>query len=90
MNTITVGCLQNGKYSYVATYPGTYSGRPIPHIHYKVITPSKTLTTQLYFKNDVPPSYEDYVNGRQSQFPSSITRTSDGRNVRFDLVMDTP
>jgi len=81
---------KNGKYSYVATYPGTYSGRPIPHIHYKVITPTKTLTTQLYFKNDIPPSYEDYVNGRQSQFPSSMTRTSDGRNVRFDLVMDTP
>ena len=28
--------LQNGKYSFVATYPGTYTGRPIPHIHMKV------------------------------------------------------
>ena len=26
----------NGQYDFNATYPGTYSDRPIPHIHYKV------------------------------------------------------
>ena len=28
--------LQNGQYTFKATYPGVYTGRPIPHIHYKV------------------------------------------------------
>ena len=28
--------MQKGEYKFQATYPGTYSGRPIPHIHYKV------------------------------------------------------
>lgn len=79
---------QNGKYSFVATYPGTYTGRPIPHIHMKVITPTKVLTTQLYFRNDVPPSYEDYVKGRDSQFPTNIRTIRSGRNIEFDLVMD--
>ena len=44
--------------------------------------------TQLYFYNDVPPSYEDYVEGRQSQFPSSIVRSDSGRKIYFDVVMD--
>jgi len=79
---------KNGKYSFVGTYPGTYSGRPIPHIHYKVITASKELVTQLYFRNDVPPSYEDYVVGRDSQFPRNITATQSGRMINFDIVMD--
>merc|ERR1712179_178339 len=80
---------KNGKYSYEATYPGTYSGRPIPHIHYKVITNNKELVTQLYFKNDVPPSYEDYVRGRETQFPSKITRNLSGRKTVFNIVIDS-
>ena len=44
--------------------------------------------TQLYFRNDVPPSYEDYVEGRQSQFPSSIIGSDSGREIHFDIVMD--
>jgi len=78
---------KNGKYSFEGTYPGTYSGRPIPHIHMKVITDKKELTTQLYFKNDVPPSYEDYVQNRETQFPKRITRNQSGRKIMFDLVI---
>jgi len=79
---------QNGRYSFVATYPGIYTERPIPHIHMKAITPTKELTTQLYFRNDVPASYEDYVRGRDSQFPANIRATRSGRKINFDLVMD--
>ena len=55
---------------------------------FKAITPTKVLTTQLYFRNDVPPSYEDYVKGRDTQFPASIRTTRSGRKIKFDLVMD--
>jgi len=79
---------QNGTYSYRATYPGTYSGRPIPHIHYKVISSGKEFVTQLYFQNDVPPSYQDYVSGRQSQFPSEIIEETSGKTLTFDIIMD--
>ena len=78
----------NGKYSYVATYPGTYDLRPIIHVHYRIITPTKELVTQLYFKDDVPPQYEDYVKGRESQFPSKICGNGSGRNITFNIVMD--
>lgn len=79
---------QNGKYSFVATYPGLYDARPIIHIHFKVITPTKELTTQLYWRDDIPRSYEDYVAGREFQFPTKITATPSGRIMRFDLVME--
>ena len=55
---------------------------------FQVITPSKEFITQLYFKNDVPPSYEDYIVNRATQFPSSDVRTSSGRNINFNLVID--
>merc|ERR1712141_109773 len=71
---------KNGRYSFIATYPGVYRGRPIPHIHYKVFDGRKELTTQLYFQNDVPKSFEDYVIGKQSQFPQKVKATPTGRN----------
>jgi len=79
---------KNGTYSFVATYPGTYSKRPIPHIHYKVISAGKEFVTQLYFPNDVPPSYQDYVAGRQSQFPSKLIDERSGKKITFDIIMD--
>ena len=59
-----------------------------PSSIFKVITPTKELVTQLYFRNDVPPSYEDYVVGRETQFPTNIINTQSGRQINFDLVMD--
>ena len=55
---------------------------------FQVITNKKEFVTQLYFKNDVPPSYEDYVRGRETQFPSEITRNRSGRNIVFNIVMN--
>ena len=48
----------------------------------------KELTTQLYFQNDVPKSFEDYVIGKQSQFPQKVKATPTGRNITFDIVID--
>ena len=39
----------NGRYDFEATYPGVYSGRPIPHVHYKVthqVVPQVLLTSK--------------------------------------------
>ena len=82
----------NGRYSFEATYPGRYSGRPIPHVHYKVFSNTgrsgKELTTQLYFRNDVPRSYQSYRRTKGTQFPQSIRATPNGRDITFDVVMD--
>ena len=48
----------------------------------------KELTTQLYFENDVPPSFEDYVARRGSQFPQNIRAIRQGRIITFNLVLD--
>ena len=58
------------------------------HINIQAVGGGKELTTQLYFKNDVPPSFEDYVSGRGSQFPQRVQATSRGRKITFDIVMD--
>ena len=54
----------------------------------KVFDGQKELTTQLYFHNDVPPSFEDYVKGRDSQFPQKIKPSCNGRIITFDVVLD--
>ena len=47
------------------------------------------LVTQLYFRTLVPPSYEDYVRNRDTQFPQvDNPATNNGpRNIQFDLAM---
>ena len=79
---------RNGVYNFEATYPGTYSGRPIPHIHYKVFGGGKEFTTQLYFRDDLPRGYQSYRRTRGTQFPQRIQATSNGRDITFDVVMD--
>merc|ERR1712168_12705 len=86
----------SGKYEYVGTFPGRYPGRPINHIHYKVTARGREFITQLYFRGFVPPGYyEDYVRGRDSQFPSSITGLqpgnklpNGGRQITFNIRLD--
>ena len=58
------------------------------HLNIQAFGGGKELTTQLYFKNDVPPSFEDYVSSRGSQFPQKVQATSRGRTITFDIVMD--
>lgn len=81
---------QNGEYSYRGTFPAVYEARPIRHIHYKITDNNRgvELVTQLYFKDFVPPSYEDYVRGRDTQFPTRWGRISVGRKAVFDVVME--
>merc|ERR1712037_49051 len=73
-----------GRYSFKATYPREYVGRPILHYHYKVTAGEREFITQAYFKGGVPPSYEDYVKGRESQFPK-VEDIPEGRRVTFDI-----
>jgi len=77
-----------GRYSFVATFPGLYDGRPILHYHMKAITRIKELTTQIYFRDHIPPAYEDYVIGRETQYPKRILSWPSGRLIEFDIVMD--
>jgi len=80
----------DGEYRFHGTYPGLYDLRPIIHYHIKVIARGKELITQMYFRDDVPPQYEDYVKGRETQFPTvTYRKCNDGsRNIFFDIVMD--
>jgi len=79
---------RQGRYSFKATYPRRYDGRPIIHYHYKVTAgggrKAKEFITQAYFRGGVPPSYEDYVRGRESQFPDVILIT-----ITFFKCQDT-
>lgn len=73
-----------GRYSFKATYPRRYDGRPIIHYHFKVTAGRKEFVTQAYFKGGVPPSYEDYVKGRESQF-AKVEDIAEGRRVTMDI-----
>lgn len=47
------------------------------------------FVTQLYFPDDVPPSYEDYVRGRESQFPTSVEYLEGGtRRITWNVYLD--
>merc|ERR1719317_1841814 len=64
---------KDGYYQFLATFPATYPGRPIPHYHITVTTPGlsgRSFTTQAYFRDLVPRSFENYVKTRGSQFAS--------------------
>merc|ERR1712038_450928 len=63
----------NGWYHFEATYPGMYSDRPIPLIHYKVYAGGEEFTTQLYFRGD--------VSMRETQYPHSVQDRYLGRDV---------
>ena len=54
---------------------------------FQVTTNATEFVTQAYFKGSVPPSYEDYVVGREKQF-AGVEVTAGGRVVTFDIVMD--
>jgi len=86
---------QSGDYEFLATFPGVYSGRPIPHYHVQVSTRTTTFITQIYFKNLVPKGFENYVRTRGSQFGRvSFLQTNTaglrngGRLVNFDMKIN--
>ena len=43
---------------------------------------------QIYFRNDVPRSYQSYRRTKGTQFPQNFRATSNGRDITFDVVMD--
>merc|ERR1712086_918676 len=88
---------KDGYYTFLGTFPGTYSSRPIPHIHYKVTSPGRngrSLTTQMYFRDRIPRRYETYAATRGTQF-ATVTNASPGnglqnggRIITFNLKMN--
>jgi len=73
-----------GRYEFKATFPGIYEGRPIIHYHYKVTAKETEFITQAYFKDKVPPRYQDYVKGRDSQYAKE-QKTEKGKSVTFNV-----
>ena len=64
----------------------------------QVVTPGQqgqTFITQLYFRGQVPPSYENYVRGRGSQF-GQVEAVSQGQSnlpnggsqITFNIRLD--
>merc|ERR1712087_517711 len=90
--------LQNRGYEFLGSFPGTYNERPIVHIHYKVVTggpQGQTFITQLYFRGQVPPAYQNYVKTRGSQFgqvqavaPGNSELPNGGRRIIFNIRLD--
>ena len=81
---------KDGGYNFEATYPGVYTQRPIPHVHFKVFTKHKEFSTQLYFQDDVPPDYEDYVQGRETQLPQEVVyKVFSSQKIHFRSVTFT-
>ena len=64
----------------------------------EVVTPGQqgqTFITQLYFRDQVPPSYENYVRGRGSQFgqvaavaAGQSSLPNGGSEITFNIRLD--
>eukprot|EP00547_Thalassionema_nitzschioides_P003360 CAMPEP_0194220266 /NCGR_PEP_ID=MMETSP0156-20130528/27918_1 /TAXON_ID=33649 /ORGANISM="Thalassionema nitzschioides, Strain L26-B" /LENGTH=262 /DNA_ID=CAMNT_0038950233 /DNA_START=80 /DNA_END=869 /DNA_ORIENTATION=- len=83
----------DGNYRYVQTFPEVYQARDIRHVHLKfsAVTPQKnhTLTTQMYFRGFLPPKYEWYLQGRDSQIVDIFQIEATGeRKVILDIILD--
>ena len=70
---------------YVSSLMRSYC---IYRVFIKAITKIKELTTQIYFRDHIPPAYEDYVIGRDTQYPKRILYYPSGRLIEFDIVLD--
>jgi protocatechuate 3,4-dioxygenase beta subunit len=72
-----------GKYEFTSTFPESYSGRPIRHIHYRVSDVQELLVTQLYFEGFILPGY----NPDESQI-SPLNVTAHGARLgKFDIYV---
>jgi len=87
----------DGSYKFVATFPVIYTERPILHYHFKVTTPGtyhgKELVTQAYFENMVPPAFQRYMRGRDTQLVpvEFVGKNKDlvngGRSINFNIIL---
>jgi protocatechuate 3,4-dioxygenase beta subunit len=72
-----------GNYEYTCTFPISYPGRPIRHIHYRVSDERELLVTQLYFEGYVIEGY----NPDPSRIAAIETNQDGTRRVTFDLYV---
>ncbi|MCC9625797.1 intradiol ring-cleavage dioxygenase [Thalassospira sp. MA62] len=73
-----------GRYYFDTIRPAQYAGRT-PHYHVKIHTPDgATLTTQLYFPDEVR-NDEDFL--FDSSLLMDVQSASDGEIARFDFVV---
>eukprot|EP00088_Acartia_fossae_P015281 TRINITY_DN18349_c0_g1_i1.p1 TRINITY_DN18349_c0_g1~~TRINITY_DN18349_c0_g1_i1.p1 ORF type:complete len:188 (-),score=20.73 TRINITY_DN18349_c0_g1_i1:525-1088(-) len=78
---------EDGKYEFYGTYPGIYRGRPIRHYHIKVDAKNREFITQVYFKGDISPGFENYV--ERAGNTVNVRRGREGaRFVKLDVVID--
>lgn len=73
-----------GNYEYTSTFPISYSGRPIRHIHYRISDERILLTTQLYFEGHINSGF----NPDPSQIGAIQTDDDGTRRVTFDVYVD--
>jgi protocatechuate 3,4-dioxygenase beta subunit len=76
-----------GRYRFLTIVPAAYEGRT-RHYHVKVQPPGgRLLTTQLYFP-DEPQNRKDGLFRRELLMKVAKAGDGDGRNGRFDFVLD--
>lgn len=76
-----------GRYWLETVVPGNYGGRT-RHIHVKVQAPDgEVLTTQLFFPNEESNRIDSIF---RPELLVSMNETEDGKEARFDFVLDMP
>lgn len=79
----------DGHYLFEATYPLIYTIRPIAHVHFKVLTDYEHVT-QLYFEDDIPPTFENCTNVNRLVHPYINHQSSDKKSkVIFNINTST-
>lgn len=73
-----------GKYEFTSTFPESYPGRPIRHIHYRVSDERELLVTQLYFEGFISTGF----NPDESQIsPLELDTTDGSRRGKFNIYV---
>lgn len=73
-----------GRFNFTATFPESYSARPIRHIHYRVSHSEGTLlVTQQYFEGSIL----DGFNPDESQITPLVTDEDGARITTFDIYV---
>ena len=72
-----------GNYEFTSTFPVSYPGRPIRHIHYRVSDDRELLVTQQYFEGFILSGY----NPDASQISSIQTDENGTRRATFDIYV---
>ncbi len=76
-----------GRYRLETVIPGNYGGRT-RHIHVKVQAPDgEVLTTQLFFPEEESNQMDSIY---RPELLVSLNETGEGKEARFDFVLDMP